>query len=238
MKKKPLIRTLLALAAVLILASLLSRRFREEPSPEAPQAVAKGRRASVPEEPVGLEIPSSNAPPAPAHVLANLSEHINQFIANARPFGLDQPVRAAEITYVRTNGHGKSVMVETAGHMYEFQGTTPRFFMSKHDCLNAVRDDPAARSRWHQARASWTKEEALAETYAIMARLGIKATVGRVEYEAVPMPVKTPAGERVEVTPFHTIWLHMTNDVGALQAQFRMGTSGPGRLVTFFSTVP
>ncbi len=228
-----LLLVFLAVAGMLI---LFSRRERATPAAGLPPSPTQQVRIEPPPVPMASDAsPSTSAPPAPEAVLQLLSKGINRFIANARPFGVESAIRPEDITWVRTNNHGRSFLAETKTHLYEVQGESVAFYISNTESTD-FRRDPTARSRWYQASGAWTKEEALKETHAIMDRLGIKATEESVEYRATPFPVKNPAGETVEVTPFHTVWLQLTN--GVIEAQYRMGTSGPGRLVRWFRTVP
>jgi hypothetical protein len=214
------------------------RRGRQpDPQPQPAAVAGTNSPAALHQtKPERRDAPAGGDLPAAA-VLAAFSETINQFIERTRPFGLKAAIHHEQITYVRTNNHGRTVLVGTKNHLFELHGNRVIFFMSNSDCLQAGME-PTARSSWYQATAPWTKDQAFQETYAIMDRLGIKAKVARVEYDATPLKVRNPAGDNVEVTPFHTLWLHMTNDLGAIEAQFRMGTSGPGHLTRWMSTVP
>lgn len=229
-------KVLLAVIVLAILAGIMSRRphqvFQQGPSPPGPESVVTAMPAASEQ----LASRSTNSELAPATVLASLSDGINRFITNTHPFGLDTPILPEEIKWIRTNNNGWSLLVETKSHLYEVSGSNVTFFLSNFDGID-TRRDPTARGRWYQAIAPWTQEEAVKETYAIMERLGITSVIGRIEYEATPIHVSTPTGETVEVAPFHTVWLHGTNDIGALEAQYRVSSSGPGRLVRFFTTM-
>ncbi|HEU0009858.1 MAG TPA: hypothetical protein VFT34_08590 [Verrucomicrobiae bacterium] len=228
---------LAAIIALVALGVLLWRGPRRQAQTSAPPE-SDLPAAAAPSEPMKRKSAQpTNAPLVSTEAIPAFFEAINEFIANARPFGLDNPISRDQIKSIWTNGTGRIVYLETQGHLFEFHGKKLAFFMSIDDGLH-TRRDPTARKRWYQASAPWTKEEALKETYAILERLEIKATIDKIEYEATPIHVLTPTGETVEVAPFHTVWLHGTNDIGALEAQYRMSSSGPGRLVRFFTTMP
>lgn len=251
MKTKSWPKLLLLFLAVVVVVVLLTRRdppapvtaAPSSPSPEV-RARLKALNAAMRAEMASDPAVSTNTPPASEAVLQALSKSINQFIAQARPFGADTAIRPEDITWVKANNYGRSHLAETKTDLYEVWGERVASFMSHAEGTDTRRDTNAP-SRWYQATAPWTKEEALKETYAIMGRLGLKATEANlekggdresVEYEATPTRAKTPAGEIVTVTPFHNVWLHFTN--GAVNAEYRMGSSGPGRLVRWFTTLP
>jgi hypothetical protein len=138
---------------------------------------------------------------------------------------------------VTTNKTSRWVVVETETHLAEFQGAKLRLFVSRHDGSD-TRRDPRAPEKWYQAVASWSREEALAETHQILNRLGISFPIEREEYEAIPIDVRNPQGQITRVTPFHNVRLYTTNDALAIKAEFRMGESGPGRLTRWFDNTP
>ena len=146
------------------------------------------------------------------------------------------PIRPEEVKFVRTNRTGRIVYVETETHLFEFHGERLAFFFSRYDGTDARRD-PTAMDRWHQASASWSKEEAVQETRAILGKLGVKAAIIREEYEPFTVSVTKTDGQKVRATPFHTVRLYAANDAMVIEAEFRMSSSGPGRLVRWFNNV-
>ena len=174
--------------------------------------------------------------PPPAAAKFFLHE-ANRFITGATPFGVKAPVRPEEVKFVRTNQTGRIVYVETETHLFEFHGERLAFFFSRYDGTD-TRREPTAMDRWYQASAPWTREEAIQETQAIMEKLGVKSAITREEYEPFNISVTKPDGQKVRATPFHTVRLYTANDAMVIEAEYRMSSSGPGRLVRWFNNVP
>jgi hypothetical protein len=162
---------------------------------------------------------------------------VNTFIAAAKPFGIEQSIAPESIVSIQTNKLGTLVLVETDKHLAEFRGHRLMLFASTVDGTD-TRRDPSGVNTWYQATAPWTQEQAVSETKRLMQALGISVPVMRVEYEATPITVKNPAGDLVRITPFHNVRVYTTNDSFAVKAEFRMGSSGPGRLTRWFDNTP
>src|SRR5215204_7526317 len=115
-----------------------------------------------------------------ASVPPALISEFNRFILETKPFGLDNPIKAEDITGV-TNYPKQQVIFQTKTHMAEFWGQRLHYFLAHYDASNPLLADPAeereAVRRWYQATGKWSPEEALAETYRVMERLGIRFEV-------------------------------------------------------------
>lgn len=169
----------------------------------------------------------------------------NRFVKLVKPFGLDGPIEESDITFAKEEPKGR-LMLETRTHLADFvpregrSGPVIHHFLATQDMSNPVASPEGkreARSKWYQATAKWTADEALAETQRIMQILGI----GGVEWQStnvVPftIDVKNTDGESVTVTPFYTVTLQAPHNT--LRAEFRMGSAGPGRLTEWFVWPP
>jgi hypothetical protein len=165
------------------------------------------------------------------------AQRFNAFIAAVKPFGIEQPIAPESIVSIQTNKLGTLVVVETEKHRAEFRGNKVMLFASAVEGTD-TRRDPSAVNTWYQATAPWTQEQAVVETQRLMQQLGISFPVGRIEYEATPIAVKNPTGDLIKITPFHNVRVYATNDSLAVKAEFRMGSSGPGRLTRWFDNTP
>jgi hypothetical protein len=103
--------------------------------------------------------------------------------------------------------------------------------VSANSSLGSERTLPEHKADWHKLTGTWTEQEAIAETRAILQRLGAKGTLASATvatYEAPALPVAGPDGKPVERTPFAHVYLHNTNGNMLVQAQYRLEASGPG----------
>ena len=178
-------------------------------------------------------VPASDSTDNPSYLFA---QRFNAFVGAVKPFGIEQPIAPESIVSIQTNLR-TLVLVATDKHLAEFRGNKLMLFASTVDGTDTRRDSSAVNT-WYQATAPWTQEQAVSETKRLMQALGISVHVVRIEYEATPITVKNPAGDRIKVTPFHNVDVYTTNDSLAVKAEFRMGSSGPGRLTRWFDNTP
>ena len=155
---------------------------------------------------------------------------ISDFVVKVRPFGLDQPVSVEVLKFFRTNYHGKVLQFYTDKHSWNIENGKVSSFASYFDGSD-TRRNPDAEKTWYQGTAPWSKEEAVKETLSILKTLGREVPeLSKVQYDADPIIVSDPQGHKVTVTPFHNVVLWDTNGAPYVIAEFRMGSSGPGRL--------
>lgn len=167
-----------------------------------------------------------------------LISEFNRFVILAAPYALEKPITPADVVSVMTNNFGNGYLLGTETHFAEIDKRGAlRFFMSN-EHSSYSRKNPDERKNWYRATAKWTKKEALAETYRILERLGIHLAVSKEEAEPFEIAVKNPDSERVNVTPFYTVKLYNTNNSMVIEAEFRLGESGPGRLTRWFDNIP
>jgi hypothetical protein len=222
------------LAVVLVVAVAIVVWLVFKRSPTTPQVTLTNAAAGL--EPTNALPPStSETNSAPVKMPAELLSEVNRFIAVARPFGVDQPIKSEDIIG-STNYPKNQVVFETKTHTLEFFGKRLHHFLANLDMSNPVGDDDALRNGMktlYQATAKWTEQEALAETLRILQQLGIEATWEKQEAKPFPITVKNPQGEKVDVIPFYKVTLE--GPQGTVMAEFRMGQSGPGRLTEWFN---
>jgi len=235
MKRKAVIAVGLALVALLV---WLRRSGTERPEPPRAKVSWAGEaRTNVP--PAPMSEPETNRVSVPPVFLVEL----NRFITAAKPYGLEQIKPEDVIAAGEDRGR---FMVETKTHIAEFftKGlAVPRLhhFIAVRDASNPVAIPEGKRDamrQWYQATGKWSGEEALAETYRIMEELGIQLAVSRHEVDAQELRMKNPQGETVPVTPFYKVELFNTNGNMSIQAEFRVGEAGPGRLTMWWANVP
>lgn len=156
------------------------------------------------------------------------------------------PTVIASIDQVATHPRTKvsrvtGAVIDTRTHIASVTGGHLDKFISTRESSNPP--DPEARRApdkgWHLCTGKMSEPEAVAETLAILRRLGATATLaqienGRKEYEAVPMTVPTPDGGKVTVTPFVSVRLYNTNDRLIVSAEYRMGATGSAGLTDWF----
>ncbi|MCI0744404.1 MAG: hypothetical protein L0Y58_03260 [Verrucomicrobia subdivision 3 bacterium] len=188
--------------------------------------------------------------PAPAlqtnrvEVPPALLNELNRFVTLVRPYGLDEPIKPEDILHVEPDRVGPKarMVLATKTHLAEIdRHNLLRFFYATYDRSNPVAEPEAkqeAMRKWSQATGKWSPEEALAETYRIMERLGIRFKVSRYDVDAPKLRMKNPQGDTVEVTPFYMIKLYDTNDSMVIDAEFRIGELGPGRLTMWWANLP
>ena len=221
------VAVLLAVVGVWLMRSPRRGDDRSKALPESPATplVTTGSQTVV---------NASDSTNNPRHVFA---QRFNTFITAVKPFGIEQPIAPESIVSIQTNKLGTLVVVETDKHLAEFRGNKLMLFAAAVEGTD-TRREPSAVNTWYQATAPWTQEQAVAETQRVMQALGISVSVGRIEYEATPITVKNPSGDPIKVTPFHNVRVFSTNDSLAVKAEFRMGSSGPGRLTRWFDNTP
>lgn len=213
-----------------------------------------GEKAEPPRSTVAVSTPRevrTNAPLAGSEPATNrvsvspifLSE-LNRFIAAAKPYGGLEQIKPEDVIAAETN-RGR-FMLETKTHLADFVAkdlAVPRlhhFIVMPHASRPLVATPEGQReamAQWYKATGKWSAEEALAETYRIMEQLGIKLAVSRHEVNAQELPMKNPQGETVLVTPFYQVKLFNTNNTMSIDAEFRVGESGPGRLTMWWANV-
>lgn len=95
----------------------------------------------------------------------------------------------------------------------------------------AERTTPEHEAEWHRLTGTPAELEIVSETYAILQRLNETQTLALItatNYEATPLPLRTPDGNTVTNTPFVNVTFSDARGVGIVNAQYRMEPSGPG----------
>jgi hypothetical protein len=236
-------RILLAAVAVMVLGVLLALVLRRNSGKRQQNAATMVEQVQPP-------------PPPPVPTTTNNSlintptkgrafNEFNRFVTLVKPYGLDGPIDEGDVTFVREEAKGRLLM-ETKTHLADFvprdgrSGPVIHHFLATQDMSNPVASPEGkneARSKWYQATAKWTAEEALAETQRLMQTLGIGGVAWQsTNVEPFTIDVKNPQGQSVTVTPFYTVTLKAPHHT--LTAEFRMGQSGPGRLTEWYVWPP
>lgn len=230
---------LLVIAALAVLIAVFSRR-----------ASVQTKNLADTNPVIQIMQAPTNSAPAPesqtnhAEIAPELLHEFNRFIILAKPYGLDEPIKPQEIIAAEPDRVGPKarMALATKTHLAEIDRHNHlRFFISNFDHSNPVAEPEAKRDamkKWYQATGKWSGEEALAESYRIIERLGISLTVARYEIEAPKLAMKNSQGERVEVTPFYKVKLFNAKDSMVIDAEFRVGESGPGRLTMWWENLP
>jgi hypothetical protein len=237
MKRTPLL-IVVALAIVAVLL-FLRRPAGERPQPTNDKALSTTREARSNSVPLSVNETATNSVSVPPVILSE----INRFITAANPHGVEQ-IKLGDVLGVSDDG--RRFMLETKTHLAEFftKGlVVPRLhhFIAMQDASNPVAKPEGKRDamrQWYKATGQWSNEEALAETYRIMERLGIQFNATRYEVDAPKLGVKDPQGRNVEVTPFYMVKLYNANDTMVLDAEFRVSEAGPGRLTMWWANLP
>jgi hypothetical protein len=230
---------LLGLAALAVLLAILVQQTRVKPT-----RVVNTHRSLATTEAAPHEAPVPALETNRAEVPTALLNEFNRFVGLVKPYGLDEPIKPEDILHVVPDRPGPKarITLATKTHLAEIdRHNNLRFFYATYDRSNPVALPEAKREamkNWYQATGKWSPEEALAETYRIMERLGIRIKVGRYEVDAPRWKAKNPQGDTVEVTPFYMVKLYSTNDSMIIDAEFRVTESGPGRLTMWWANVP
>src|SRR5213594_941881 len=117
---------LVGVAALAILIAFVWQRNSVKHEPEAvntntPSVAAQVATNEVPELASKAETNRVSVPPF-------FLTEANRFIAAATPYGLDNPIKPEDVTYV--DDDGRRLMLQTRTHLVEFfnkKGTAPRF---------------------------------------------------------------------------------------------------------------
>jgi hypothetical protein len=172
-------------------------------------------------------IPAADDPHAHALELAQ------QWIAAARPPNCDPTVtNVIERTQPRT-GRVIGIEIITPTHCIEvarrFDGEMVNFAQSHY---GTDRTTPEYEAKWYQCtEPSWTEQRATAEAWATLERLGATQTLKRIvatNYQAIPLPLRTPEGNIIMVAPFVTVSFLDAKDSSLMDALYRMEPSNAG----------
>jgi hypothetical protein len=173
--------------------------------------------------------PSTNASVQEIHTRA--IERMQQWAAAAKLPTFDPTVIRYQDHSNRLDGRIVSVQISTPTHDVSF---SPRadgeIIQAANSHYNAFRTTPEHEAKWYQATGTWTEKEAIAETRAILERLGASQTltkIVRVVYEQPTLPVKAPDGQIVRLTPFANVQFYGAEDRLLVEAEYRMNASGP-----------
>ena len=187
-------------------------------------ATKKASTKLFPERPA---IPTTDDPHAHAIELAQ------QWLSAARPAKCDPTVTNV---IARTHpGTGKLVEIQiiTPTHYVEVakrsDGEMVNFASSHYDC---DRTTPEHEAKWYQCtEPPWTEQQATAEAWATLERLGETQTLKLIvatNYEAIPLPLRTPEGNIVMATPFVNVSFLDAKGGSIVTAQYRMEPSKAG----------
>ena len=220
--------------------------FLRKPANPPSQKVPRPRRSAPgPDQPSNtVAMVSTNTYVLPEQHQPALAE-IEKFVRAAAIYNFD-PTVTGSIDQVATHPRTKvsrvtGAILDTRTHIASVTGGLLDKFISMRESSNPP--DPAAQRAsdkgWHLCTGKMSEQEAVAETLAILKRLGATATLaqiegGRREYEAVKMTVSTPDGGKVTVTPFVSLRLYNTNENMVVSAEYRMGATGSAGLTDWF----
>ncbi|MBI5385809.1 MAG: hypothetical protein HZA90_14120 [Verrucomicrobia bacterium] len=143
--------------------------------------------------------------------------------------------------FEETNRFGTDISFQTPTHGVQVLNGKVLHVISNMDSANAPHDrEGKGIAAWHSCTGTMTEEEALAATMAILQAINDTRTMeavqkGKRTFEAIPIHVKDPNGNRVRVIPFRTIRLYDERRVLCVRAQFRMGETGSAGLVDWFN---
>lgn len=202
-----------------------------KPAPSPASAPASGSNSPAPAAASRTSAPSAAPVVPPGEAAKPFLPAVNQWLAAARPCGLDRSLTPDDIRAVQTNRNGRIITVWTAAHRFEFHGDRLRLFQDMNEC-SFSRRNPRGRESWTQSPAPWTKDEATAEALAIMRRLGNNYTPPAVEHRDLSQPTE----RGVRPAPFHKLVFLDTNNTPIFSAEFRMEAAGPGRLTYWFDS--
>lgn len=139
-----------------------------------------------------------------------------------------------------TNRNGHYVVLTTPSHAAEVLDGRVLKMMSLHDNSNADARDLEAPKSWYECTGTFTEEELVKEALDTLERSGDTNTLnavssGRREFQAVPLTVPAPDGNKVKVTPFPTVRLYDSTGVLRVKAEYRVGATGVVGLTDWFN---
>ena len=229
---------------VLVAALLIWQRGNRSPTlveTKAPEAnigetqiaALKARRPDLPATPV----PYVPAPGTTEDLHAKAETLMRQWVAAAKPFNYDPVITGF---YDRTNKDGRITIVgiTTKTHFIEIMRRSDGDMVaSANSSYDSDRTTPENEANWYQCTGKWTEKEAIAETRAILERMGATQTlvqITRHTYEATPLQLPAPEGKTVTVTPFVVVEFYAADGKRLLEAQYRMAATGPSGLVRWW----
>ena len=177
--------------------------------------------------PFAHSAPVVQAAPQPEIELAQ------QWMSAARPLRCDPTVTNVVARTNRRTGHVTGFHIATPTHFIvvanRTDGPIVEVGMSHFDSDNTL---PEHQAKWYECTApTWTEQKATAETWAILERMGATDTFAQIastNYEAIPLPLRTPSGGMVTNTPFVIVTFLNATGNHIVTAEYRMDPSGPG----------
>ncbi|HEY0549258.1 MAG TPA: hypothetical protein VGF13_06615 [Verrucomicrobiae bacterium] len=143
-------------------------------------------------------------------IVTNVIERTNRRTGSVTAIQIVTPTHYVEVTK-RSDGE----MVNFASSHYGTDKTAPEY-----------------EAKWYQCtEPAWTEQQATAEAWATLERLGATQTLTRItrtNYEAIPLPLRTPEGTITMVTPFVNVSFLDAKDNSLMDAQYRMELSKAG----------
>lgn len=229
-------RYALLTCAVLVVLLLL---WRQNSPSTAPVPVTENRPAELTAQksvttPASLPAMHRAAPLATStldETKARAAALMLQWAQAARPHNFDPVIKGYQV-HTNREGEVKLLGISTRTHFLTMaRRSDGEMIQSATASFDSERTPPEYKTNWHKLTGKWTEQEAIAETRAILQRLGAKGTLASATvatYEAPALPVAGPDGKPVERTPFAHVTLHSTNGNRLVQAQYRLEANGPG----------